>query len=354
MKTPQAEAAWMKFGEEIEQAVGSMPRPKTPEELRIEQFAEYKIDMHRKQLGAYGLVSSFNRLLRMAVSIETRRKMVMPDLDEVLRKHPRLFKDTMTVTEFFETGLSKLRLKPEEVMIFNQASGCWVTYLDVIERNDVCQLTLGDLKVLKRDVGYRVDLKANIAALENEIFEVEKLRVKVTVKGNFGKRSYKAMWPTPVGAASLVTNWIQKRLASMQVYPEEVQFTLPDGRKADGIHLVSTKSKLRISDLRFKDEDLLPLGTKPMTVGAFENKILQQEGVMVILRLPADQSIPYFFIRRAPDDLPVQEYVRKILSRYELKPEDVVFIHGVSMRPFNPDEFYTMKQLRQSYQGKVQ
>ncbi|ANZ50501.1 hypothetical protein STRATTON_76 [Erwinia phage vB_EamM_Stratton] len=353
MRAPQADATWMKFGDDIEQAIGAMPKPKTPEELRIEQFAQFKIETHRKQLGAYGLVNSFNRLLRLTVSVEARRKMTMPDLDEVLRKHPRLFKETTTVTEFFEMGLPKLRLKPEEVMIFNQASGCWISYLDVIERTDVSQLTLGELKVMKRDVGYTVDLKAIIAALENEIFEVEKLRVKITVKGNFGKRSYKAMWPTPVSATTLAVNWIQKRLASMQVYPEEVQFTLPDGRKADGIHLVSTKSKLRITDLRFKDEDLLPVGTRPTTVGALENKILQQEGVMVVLRLPANNTLPYFFIKRSADNLPVQEYVRRVLSRYELNPEDVVFIHGDTMRPFNPDEFYTMGQLRETYKGKA-
>lgn len=74
---------------------------------------------------------------------------------------------------------------------------------------------------------------------------------------------------------------------------------------------------------------------------------------MIVIRRNCLDTIPYFYIKSAEDSVPVVEYLRCTLGRYELAPEEIVFIHGETMRPFTPDEFYTMGQLRATYKSKI-
>lgn len=252
MHVLKADLSWMQFGKDIEIAVGNLPPEKTEQQLREEKLAELKTTMSERALGQFGLVADFSRNARIIISIEKARKRKLGEYNEVVRNHAKLMRDTQTVQEFFDKTIKKFLVKPEELMVFNPLDGVWISYTDVLERHPSSALTLAEIRVLKRHTTKQVDIKSVLAKLENDIFDVERFRVSINIKGNFDRRSYKNLWPSRVPGSSLIRNWIIKRLGAMQVRPDEVTFTLPNGKKASGLHLVTTNSKLRIGGVQIQ------------------------------------------------------------------------------------------------------
>lgn len=187
---------------------------------------------------------------------------------------------------------------------------------------------------------------------ETEVLKIERIHIKIS-QGVSGKSRYSQLWPSQSVPKTLVTTWLQRRLLPYGISPENVILNLPNGTTVTGQELLLTASKLRMGDLRLGD-DYRPDGMRPVAIGELENRIVERDKIVIFIRRPSTDTVPFAHRKAADGDTTVVEYVKTHLGAYGIAPEEVIIINGHTMLPFLPPPFYTMGQLRATFKDKWQ
>ncbi len=187
--------------------------------------------------------------------------------------------------------------------------------------------------------------------LEAAVLKTERITIKLLAPVS-SRKTYRDYWPVSAPPRTLIARWVVQRLGRLGVNPEDVLITLEDGKQVTGRWLIDEDSKLRMGDLR-PGPDNRPGGASPTPIGELENRILESEGVMIIIRRPVTDTVPYIQSKPASPSKKVKEWIVQRFEPYGIVADEIVIISGHTMTPLTPGDYYTMGQLRATYRNRV-